>query len=57
MKITAKLKTIDEVCGKPAGSFQQSLKEKEAYLNDLEQKRKARIKAARVPAQQMAWAA
>lgn len=57
MKTTAKLQTIDEVCGKPAGSFQQSLKEKEAYLKNLEQKRKDRIKASRVPAQQMAWAA
>jgi hypothetical protein len=57
MKTTAKLQTIDEVCGKPPGSFQQSLKEKASYLKSLEQKRKDRIKASRVTAQQMAWAA
>lgn len=57
MKTQKKLKTIDDVCGKAPGSFQQSLKEKDAFLKEQEQKRQARIKAAQAPAQQMAWAA
>ena len=56
-KAPVKLKTIDDVCGKPAGSFQRSLKEMTAYLKAQEQERKARIQAARVPTQWMAWAA
>lgn len=57
MKTHVKLQTIDDVCGKPAGSFQRSLKEMTAYLKTQEQGRKARIQAARVPAQWMAWTA
>ena len=57
MKTPVKLQTIDDVCGKPAGSFQRSLKEMTAYLKAQEQERKARVQAARVPAQWMAWAA
>lgn len=47
MKEATKVKTIDEVCGKPAGSFRKYLEEKSAYLKRIEQERQARIKAAR----------
>ena len=57
MKTSIKLQTIDEVCGRPAGSFQQSLKEKEAYLKELDQERAKRIQESKLLAERMPWVA
>ena len=42
-----KLKTIDDDCGLPQGSFAEFVKAKEQFLSDIESERKARIKAFR----------
>ena len=52
-----KTKTIDELCKSEPGSFKQFLKQKEAYLKNLENKRKTRIHASRKTAHEMSWAA
>jgi hypothetical protein len=51
-----KRKTIDEHCGGNSGSFKKFLKDKETFLNKLEEKRKVRIRSGRA-ARAMAWAA
>ena len=38
-------KTIDEVCGKPEGSFKRFIELKNEYTAKIEQNRKNRIKA------------
>jgi hypothetical protein len=40
------MRTLDEVCGQPPGSFAKYLQEKSAYLKNLEAKRAKRIRAA-----------
>lgn len=49
-------KRIDELCGKEAGSFKKFLKDKETYVNKLENKRIHRIKAGN-SSKLAAWAA
>lgn len=56
METGMKSKTIDESCGRPAGSFKKFLKQKEDYLTKSEEKRSARIKAHR-NSRQLSWAA
>ena len=53
---TAKLKTIDDLCGGKSGSFESFLKQKRKYLKKREQDRLARIRSGRA-ARSMAWAA
>jgi hypothetical protein len=52
-----KAKTIDQLAGKPAGSFKKFIKEKEAFLQGLEAERKERIRATRKAALELSWAA
>lgn len=41
------MKTIDDVCGQPKGSFKNFIKQKEEILRKVEANRRARILAAR----------
>ena len=52
-----KLETIDETCSQPEGSFQKFVEKKEAHLRNLEQQRKARLRAAEMAAWELAIAA
>jgi hypothetical protein len=58
-KTTRKMKpkTIDEHCKKPAGSFKKFIKEKETFLQNLENERKERIRASRQTSQELSWTA
>ncbi len=40
------IKTIDGYCGLPTGAFKAFIEKKEAYLKEIEDERKAHIKAA-----------
>lgn len=42
-----KPKTIDQLAGKPEGSFKKFIKEKEAFLKGLDTERKERIRSTR----------
>ncbi len=42
---TKKMKTLDEVCGQPPGSFVKYLQDKSKYLKNQEAKRAERIRA------------
>ena len=57
MSTTTKVKTIDDLAKKPAGSFKKFIKEKEAFLQGIEAERKERIRAIRLAASEQAWAA
>jgi len=52
-----KRKTIEELAAKPAGSFKQFIKQKEAFLQSLETERKERIRAGQKAARELSWAA
>ena len=53
--IKMKPKTIDEFCGADAGSFKKFIKQKQSFLQKIEEKRKSRIQAARA-AREFSWA-
>ena len=40
-------KTMDEVCGKPPGSFKKFIAQQDAELREIERERKERIRRAR----------
>lgn len=54
---TMKLKTIDELCKKEAGTFKKFVEQKEKFLQGLESDRKERIRASRKTALELSWAA
>jgi len=52
-----KTKTIEQLAGKPEGSFKKFLKEKDAFSQGVEAERKTRIRASRKAALDLSWAA
>ncbi len=57
MKATMKVRTIDEVCNKPPGSFQKFVEQKRKFLQSIESERKERIRATKKSARELSWAA
>jgi len=54
---TMKAKTIDQLCNVNAGTFKKFIKQKEDYLQSVENERKERVRASRKTARELSWAA
>jgi hypothetical protein len=52
-----KMKTIDEYCNRPTGSFAAFIKQKENFLRTVEAERKERIRTSCQVARDLSWAA
>jgi hypothetical protein len=52
-----KTKTVDQLCNSEAGTFKKFIKQKEDYLQSVENERKERIRASRKTSRELSWAA